>query len=335
MTPILDNAQLGTDLDCQGLTILNILHMYPVPPGLVDKNDPTLYDPRTPPAASIYDVHVSSSAGIGQSKFLFNGPVPSPWLGTADGQAAQGNLAERVANKGVSNGYAAVDATGKIPSAHFSPTASPGTVNHVGLVMPPQFQVTSPIISHGVLGVTWNNAPDQSWFGVFGSVGLGLAPAPDFKTGQLPIGLIPSLDAGKFTTGRFRPELLPPGRTVTDPGAMGDARDYIGRDLEWHSFDASISYQPAAPKPSIVLASWNDTEGVIRITSFLKDSSLFFRVSNPRGAGVFLMPFIPVLSGTSITMNVTDGYLVEAYAAKAGYNNSGTSSYIVAIPTST
>ena len=345
MTPILDNAQLGTDLDCQNMDILNVRFMTPVPPGLVDNTDPVWYDRRVPPFASVTNESVSDAAGIQQGKFLFNGPVPASWLGTGTTQAAPGNLVERVAHKGAPNGYAALDSTGKVPSAHFSPTANPGTVSSVGLVMPSElFSVAgSPITTSGTFLVNFNRAQDQTWFGVNGPVGLDPTLKPSFLPGQLPLGLVPSLSAAKFTTGPFSVDQLPvaagmgsghSGGILPDTGATGDLHDYIGRDMQWHAFDGSIPYQPRCSMPGIVLGAWDDTSGLVRISISQKDASLFYRVSNPESIGVAVLPFILVPEG-NIAVSVPNNFYVEAYSAKSGYNNSNIASYTVAIPTST
>ena len=305
--------------------------MLPVPPGLVDIKDPALYDPRTPPAASIFDVHVADLAAIQQSKLALTGSMPPSFLGTASGQAAPGNLSEIASNKGAPNGYAALDTTGKVFSSHFSPTANPGTVSSLAMSMPHELFTLagSPVTTNGTFAVSFVAAPDGSWFGVNGISDFSGHPVPAFLTMQLPVALVPSLPASKFTTGVFPVEQLPvaagmgtghaPG-ILPDPGGTGDPRDYIGRDLQWHKFDGSLPYQPRAKSPNIVLAEWSDTQGFIRITTAQKNVSLFYRVSNPLLLGTVISPFIAAPGDIAFWAN--NGFFVEAYAARAGYNNS-------------
>ena len=164
MTPILEEAALGSDLDCQNFDLRNIGHMYPVPVGLVDKNDPTLYDPRVPPFASVTNDSVSPVAEISQSKLNLNDVIPPAWLAT-DG-AAKGSSSEFRSRKGTPNGYAALDAAGKLLSSNVTAGAGLGTVTSVALLLPPELAETPPITDSGAFSPQWNDVPDGSWFGV-------------------------------------------------------------------------------------------------------------------------------------------------------------------------
>src|SRR5215467_13902418 len=213
-------------------------------------------DKRNVPDNSVTDDSVSPTAGIQQSKINFISPVPAQMLGTNPGQAAPGNTIEKTARKGVNSGYAGLDSSGKVLASKL-PALGPGagTVTDVKLQMPPQFSVS------GLFAVAWQNAPDNSWFGVNGPVGLGGLLVPSFITNQIPPSLVPSLSGSKFTTGVFDVEQLPPmvgmgvGHTkglVTDPGqGEGNVTDYLGRDAKWRSVNRNIAYQPQLPTPDI------------------------------------------------------------------------------------
>ena len=342
MIPILENAVLGTDLDCQNLDLLNIARMTPVPADLVDIDDPRLYDPRVPFPASVTDESVAATAGIQQSKLSLNGVIPFVWRGYTSDRAAPGDGAEYVAHKGAAGGYAALDSSGRVPSAHLTTTASTGTVSSVDLSLPPQLSllVEAPITDLGTFTVSWNSAPDQSWFGVNGAVDLSSSLSPSFQTGQIPAGLVPAFSATKFTSGTFALAQLPVAAMgtghargiVPDPGATGGMRDYLGRDMKWHKFDGSIPYQPRAAMPAITLMSWNATQGIVKISSSSSKFLLFYRVTDVSHPEIINLPFTPVFPGNSITVNVPNGFFVEAYAARDGYNNSSIASYTVVTP---
>ena len=232
MTPIKENAALGTDLDCGGNDIRNVGHMFPVPAGLVSIDDPRLSGPRTLPNASVFDQHVSDSAAIAQSKLNFNGLIPAAWLssGSSDVWAAPGNLAERIANKGVASGYAPLTSVGILPAANVTPTGNPGTVNFIAIVMPPELSVAAVLAgSVYTFTTTWASVPDGSWFGVNGLTSLDGKLKPQFLTGKLPIGLIPPLAATKFTTGVFDTDQLPVATPIGAghaPGIVPDPGGY-------------------------------------------------------------------------------------------------------------
>jgi hypothetical protein len=346
MTPILEEAALESDLDCQNLDLQNIGHFYPVPDGLVDKNDPTLYDPRVPPFASVTNDSVSPAAEISQSKLNLNDVIPPEWLtdGTAiiSGQkvAAKGSSAEFRSRKGAPNGYAALDAAGKIPLSNVAAGAGLGTVTSVAFLLPPELTATPPITDSGVFSPQWNDVPDGSWFGVHG-VGLDGVLKPSFKVERMPPGIMPPLDASKFTSGVFPPEFLPvaigigtgnaPG-AVPDPGEMGEPTDYLGRDMQWHQFQVDVEYQPTCPKPVITLDTWSKTEVLVTVRSPLRDSAMFISINgNPYKQGQVKYHGV-VTDDVHDTISVKDFDIITAYAAKAGYNNSDIAIWQVITP---
>lgn len=320
MTPVLQDNILQSDLECQEKVIRNVRYLLPVPDGLVGKDDPRLYDPRVPPAGSVRNEHVSSAAQINQSKVALDDVIPAPWLGTGSHQAAPGHLVERAANKGVPGGYAVVDESGQVSSAQITTGAGSGSVSSVGLKMPSLFDVAgSPITGSGDFTVTWKDAPDNSWLG-------SSEMLPAFLTEQIPSHLIPPLAAAKFTSGLFALERL--SGMVTDPGAVGDPVEYMGRDQQWHHFDSGLPYQPTVKEPQIVLASSDgEGNGIVTIgNNTLKNAVLFCRISDPGLVGL-ADPFQEIEDGAVFT--VPNHFLVEAYSAKEGYNNSKIASYTV------
>jgi hypothetical protein len=337
MIPILEDAILGSDLDCQNFTLSNIRTIYPIPPGLVAINDPRLDDPRVPPAASLTNEHFSATAEIDQFKLNLNAVIPGAWLGTGISQAAPGNLSERLSNKGAANGYAPVDADMKLPATSVAPGASLGTVNSVQIFLPPEFTHTPEVIeTSGTFATSWAAAPDNSYLGIYGFIDLGGTLLPSFVTSQMPSEVIPSFDASKFTSGVFPLSCLPvatsmgaghaPGLLPT-PGELGDPNEYLGRDMEWHHFNADKNYQPTLASPSITLGTWSGESATVNISA-VKGSVLFYRLASSASAS-FVMA-----TGISVALSVPNGDFVEAYAAKTGYNNSRISTYIVVTPLS-
>ena len=61
MTPIVEDAQLSTDLDCQWNTLQRIRNFHPVPGNLVHIDDPRLSDPRYMLDGSVINESVSPS----------------------------------------------------------------------------------------------------------------------------------------------------------------------------------------------------------------------------------------------------------------------------------
>lgn len=335
MIPVLEDAVLGSLLDCQNFDLLNVGLMIPVPTGLVNLNDPTLNDPRVPPLASVRDEHVSISAAIDQSKLSFDAEIPLDWLGTGSTQAATGDLVERLSKKGVPNGYAAVGSTLKLSATNVTTGVGSGTASAVAFNFPSL--LTNPgdtITTAGTNAVSWANAPNGSYLGVNGPDGLTSNYVPAFITGQLPPEIIPDIDATKFSTGTFAVETLPVASGINQgiapaPGEIGDPHDYLGRDMEWHTFSADISYQPVAPKPVITLDSWTRDEVFITVRSTLLRSSVFIRINTgPWKIGQIKKGETDVHD----TVSVHDGDIIWGYTAKAGYNNSQFSTWKVKTP---
>lgn len=335
MIPILENAVLGSDLECDQKTLLNVNALDPVPSQLVAIDDPRLTDQRTPTANSVTNDSVADTAAIDQSKLSLNGSIPIAWLGAAATQAAQGDLVQFIAQKGVATGYCGLDANGKVLVGNL-PTTGPqaGTVTSVEMMLPGEFSLLgSPITSNGTFAASWVNVPDNSWFGV-------MTGKVEFLTEQIPLSLIPSLDGSKFGSGVFSVSMLPSAigmgvnhaiGIVPDPGdgSKGQATDYLGRDMEYHHFDMDKSYQPTVPDVVIALGSYiNETEAYVTIRSKLLGSSLFYALP---GYPSFVLV---VTSDTDvhITIKMTVGDGVKAYAAKAGYNNSPVAVYVVPPP---
>lgn len=343
MTPILENAMLGSDLDCQGKDILNIRHLYPVPEGLLDESFLDFGHNLPVLDGSVTNDHVAATAKIAQSKLDLSGEVPGFWLSSTGHTpvtvAARGNLSEYVANKGAANGYAGLDSVGRLLPANVTPGAQPGTVNTVRVAVPPEMQLagSDTITTSGTFDMQWGSVPDNSYLGVHGDDDFSGNPRPRFLADALPVGVVPDLSAIKFTSGTFALELLPRAvgmglghatGTVTDPGETGQATDYIGRDMKWHRFSGGKAYQPVLKKPTIVLASWTLDDAKVTIRT-LVGSFLFYRVT--AGTPAILPDFIRAPSD-HVTLTLHNTNYVEAYAAKAGYNNSEISEYVVLTP---
>jgi hypothetical protein len=321
MHPLLENAELTTDLDCQFYDLLNVGALIPVPPPLVSTDDPRLSDARNPLPESVTDASVSDIAGIVQSKLDLNGSIPPDWLGTTSDTAAQGNLAEYLFNKAYPNGYASLDGTGKIPAAQLPLGIGTGTVTSIGLTMPTQFAVTgSPVTASGVIAVNWTNITGSSWFGNSSATSL----PPTFNTGLLPVSLMPSLDASKVTSGVLDPARLPvavgvgathmPG-AAPDPGVTGNVFDYLARDMTYKPIPSfGPGYQPVVPSPQLEISTGPEPYIVSIISTQLDGVSLFYSVNNPNAG------FLPVPDTGEIILYT--GQVVYAYGAKAGYTNS-------------
>lgn len=347
MIPIVEDSSLGSDLDCQFKDLLKILHFYPTPQGLVQLTDPRLSDPRAILDGSVTDESVSPHAAIVQSKLNLNGVMPPNWFTPPDPDidapnpehyAAQGDLAEILIRKGAPNGYAAVDGNLRLLPENVTPGPGLGTVSEVLFSFPQQF-IVSNIASAGSTTIAWRPVPDNCWFGINGDTGLGIGAGPgitgmdpQFYVEQLPMELIPGIDAAKFTTGLCNPETLPIARfgedhcsgIVPDPGLQGDPNDYLGRDIDWHHFLSGPPYQPQVHMPSIELVEIHGTTATVTIRSPEPGSILFWRGGRPNYAEA-----PPSGPDIHITVIVPRGILVEAYAAKQGYNNSDVASYTV------
>jgi hypothetical protein len=356
MTPRIENAALAWHLDCNNFVLRNVNKIQTK--GLLHDDDPRLRDARNMLPGSVYDLHVASVAfssitdppGIEQGKLNLNGQIPGAWLYAGvgdpfDPKAARGDVAERLSRKGAANGYTPLDATLRIPAAYVTPGANLGTVNTVILSQVPELKVTDPTItSSGTFAVTWNNAPAISWYGVY-TMTAGPALASSFVTLPIPLELIPSLDATKFTSGLFSLSQLPKasgmgdGHSIgvtPDPAKEGDPNEYLGRDMQWHHFDSAITYQPTAPAPNIFLLSVKGENASVTIRSPLAGSKLFYRLNGVSFEEVHPSLASSLLSDATTDISVTidglvNGDVVEAYAAKDGYNNSDITLYKVEI----
>jgi hypothetical protein len=333
MIPILENAVLGSDLECDNKTLLNVAALDPVPAGMVGTDDPRLIDQRTPTPNSVTNDSVADTAAIDQSKLSLDGIIPPSWLGVTATQAAQGNLAEFLSHKESANGYCGLDANGKVLVGRL-PTTGPqsGTVTHVELMLPEQFSLSgSPITTSGTFAASWVNVANDTWFGVWNG-------KPEFISEQIPLGMIPSLDGNKFGSGEFPVAMLPIANgmglmhsigLVPDPGdgSKGMDGDYLGRDMSWRHFDMDTSYQPMLPDVLITVNSYiNLTEAYVTVRSKTAGSSLFYDT----GAGFVMVDTTD--TDIHITFKATVGDKIKGYSAKAGYNNSDIAVLIVPPP---
>jgi len=337
MTPIVEDSILGSSLDCSGFQILNPGNVEPVPPPAVSTDDPSMTGARAVLNGSVTDLSVNAVAAIAQAKLNLTGAIPAAWLGTGPGQAAQGNLAELVSRKGQPNGYASLDSNGRLPSSAVAAGGAAGTVSQIGLQMPKEFSVAnSPLKVAGTLAVTFSPAPATSWFGADTDISVtspgGLFPS--FKTTDIPLPLIPNLDGSKFGSGVFPVSMLPVAvgvgsashakGLVPDPGDKGDSNNYLGRDMQWRSFGQVLTYQPTCASPLISMGPPAPSPGSYHVNvSTVKGNLLFYRVNG----GAFAEAAVFNLN---LILQLND--FVEAYAAKAGWNNSSISSLTVLTP---
>lgn len=372
MTPILENAELSTDLDCQNFDIRNVGALEPVPDGLVAIDDPRLTTGRPPADGSVTNDSVNATAAIDQSKLNLNGPVPAPWL--TDGlvfisdtmEAARGSKAEFLSRKGVPNGYAALGSDGKIPAGHFTPGDAIGALTSIGMTVKVPLHVhPAQITSSGTFVLTWDHPSTQAWFGSDGTVDFQHHEFvfPFFVTHAFEPGMF-SLPCSKFTGGifpyrRFPVALgmgvppVPPSTSrkgyVPDPGTTGPNM-YLGRDMLWHHFvvnDPNLAHQPNVPDVTIVLDWWEKHEPTdddpslvkahVTIRSMLKDAHLFYRVIpqhiiHPDDFQEALYDDTP--GDAHITIEVSEFETIEAYAAKQGYTNSDIETWTVFTPIS-
>lgn len=338
MTPIIEDAILSTDLNCDFHDLLNVRNLIPTPPGLVGSDDPRLTDARAPLPGSVVDASCAANAGIVQSKLALNGQIPASWLGTTATTAAPGNLAEYLTHKNQPLGYCGLDGGAKVPAAQLPGTVGTGTVTSVGLAMPPQFVVSgSPVTQSGTLSAVWATAADLSWFGNM----EGAAGPPKFYNTPFPMALIPDLDASIVASGMLAPARIPiavglgPGHApgaVPDPGGAvippGDSplpgggpdpnavqlSDYLARDMTYKPLPLiGPVYQPVCPAPLLAIGS--GPPYFVTVTSGLNGASLFYSVDDPT------VGFTPITSGGQVQIN--SGQSVYAYCSKVGYTNSG------------
>jgi len=329
MTPLLENAELVTDLDCNWFDLLNVGGIIPVPGGLVTTDDPRLTDARNPKPGSVVDGSVAATAAILQSKLNLNGLIPTAWLGSTSTTAARGDLSEYLARKAQPNGYASLDGTGKVPVAQLPVGAGAGTITSIGLTMPAQFLVTgSPVTVTGTLAVAWANVPAVSWLGN----ASGSPAVPVFSSAALPVSLIPGLPTNKIVSGVFTPDKLPPAVGVggshsagaaPDPGATGSPFDYLARDMTYRPIPVfGPGYQPQVPDP-VVSITGTISPYSVSVTETLDGAALFYSIDNPNGG------FQPVPDTGSF--NLYASHVAYVYAAMTGYTNSNVIS--IAAPT--
>lgn len=338
MIDLLENAKMVTALDCQNHLLLNVAEITPSPTinlGVVTTSDRRLDDKRSVPAGSVTNASVAATAGIVQSKLSLNGNIPVAWLGTDSDQAAQGDLVQLKSQKDQLNGFCGLDSNGRVDVSKLPATGpQTGTVTSVSLSGLGVFGLEggSPIITSGTLILGWGSVPDNSWLGVDNTV------TPVFVTGEMPVSLIPDLDATKFTSGVFPQSMLPVAKPmggghsagiVPEPGPQSsgaDATDYLARDMTYKMFSVA-AYRPQVPNVNIALLSppsSGSASSQVVVRSFLPGSSLFYRINSNT-----FMEFVGVLgsSDPNFTVTLTVGDRIDAYAAKAGYNNSLISSY--------
>lgn len=345
MIPRLQNAKLVTDLDFNGFNLKNAGQFLPVPPALLDINDARLSDARQILDGTVTDDSVAPTAGIHQFKLDLDGDIPAGWLGTGEDQAAKGSDAELVANKGAVNGYAGLDASGKVSSSDLPSTGpASGKVTEVFIALPKELDPSiDKITGSGTFGVTWADAPDNSWFGVNGPVGFEpVAGRPSFVTKQLPLNLVPDLSAAKFVSGEFPVEQLPvvaglgvghARGILPDPGdwtTEGRPSDYLGRDGKWREIVTEIPYQPRLPDVQLTFLGWS--KGLARIQVFCPKagSTTFFQATNIHA----LPPLIDPLEETPnpSVLTLAPELTLQAFASKAGWNNSNMATFLVPSP---
>jgi hypothetical protein len=121
----LNNAILTSDLDAAGHKIVNLPNDQPMPPPV-----------------------------LGAS-------IPPTWLGTTATTAAQGNLAEFLSHKGVADGYASLDSSGKLLSSQLPALAGTGTVTSVSVATANGVSgtVTAPTITPAITIILGNIVP--------------------------------------------------------------------------------------------------------------------------------------------------------------------------------
>lgn len=339
MTPVIDNAELGGTLDCQGFILRNVRDFIPVPPPLLDINSPILSGPRPVPDGSVTDYHVNANAEIDQSKLNFNGVMPSYWLGAAPKTAARGDQAQMISQKGLPNGYAPLDSSGFVSAARLSPSANPGTVNYVGIQVPPGMLVTgSPVTASGTITLSWAPQPSGSYFGLNGYRDVASAMNPSFITDPIPTELVPGIEGEKFVSGVFPVERLPvmvgagaanASGLVPDPGEYGAGHetDYLGRDGQWHPMAPDVVTEPTCAGVQFTRNFKTGDVFNVTVRAMQKGSVLLYRVNDSNWKHV--EPHPTTIDENSIDLEVKRDDVIFAYSARAGYNNSDLQTYRV------
>jgi len=324
MIPIIEDAVLGTDLDAQFHSLLNVKSFDPVPPNLVTSDDLRLNDVREPLPGSVVNASVAADAAIDQSKINFNGMIPGTWLGSTFGTAAPGDLAEYISNKNVPGGYAGLDSTGKIPVATLPDSVGLATVTSVGITLPPQMVLlpgsTNPITGSGTFKIGWLPMSDAAWFGALA------AGAPDYQYGPIPVALVPNLNTAQVTSGIFDTDRLPlahgvggthaPGM-VKDPGTTGLATDYFGRDCNWHAAPVvAAGYQPVIPALTLTKAA-DGTDFKVTATTTVADVTYFYSFTDPA-----VTPAFHEFTNGNYIIVAPGNPNVWVYASRVGWSNS-------------
>lgn len=333
MKRAIDNGELVTDLDCHGFHIKGLIAFTPPPPNLVATDDPRLSDSRPILDGSVTDDSVADDAAIKQFKLSLNGDLPLNYLGV--NQAAQGDLVQPLTGKDAANGYVSLGVDSKLPSGS-TPTAGTGTLHQVDIELPIGELTTVPdtATSVNVFTGVWAAQAGKSFFGNFS----GAAAPPTFEERIFPVDLIPGFDASRITSGTFTVDQVPvaigvgtghspgltplPGSTLTDSTAQPD--DYLGRDMIYHPMKPVVNYQPTLPAPSITVQSYSKASAYINITLNVTattaggENILFYALGSNAFTEVSTLPLL-----------VPIGTVVQAYAAKVGFNNSEISTYTV------
>jgi hypothetical protein len=323
MTPVIEDSVLGTDLDAQFHSLLNVKSLDPVPLNLATSDDTRLTDVREPIPGSVVNASVAPDAAIDQSKLNLNGSIPTAWLGTTAGTAAPGDLAEYISNKNQPGGYVGLDSTGQIPTSALPDGAGLATVTSIGISLPPELillpPVVNPITGSGVFKIGWLPMGGAAWFG---------APTggpPGYQSAPIPLSLVPNLNAGQVTSGQFPPERMTvaiygagsaPG-AVPDPGGTGgDPTDYLARNMTFRAAPiVAVGYQPQLPDPTFSKQADGSSNTKVFAGSTVGDVVFFYSVtSNSTGFAEFPNP------GYVTVPNSSTG--VWIYSSRVGWNNS-------------
>jgi hypothetical protein len=320
MIRALENAELVSDLDCDGFEIKNPGELHA--DNLVSSDDPRLNDPRVPPAASVTNEHVNRDAAIAQSKLNLNDALPLNFLAPDILHAARGDLTEYLSRKGTPGGYAGLDSGRKIPAASI-PISGTGTLVDLLISLPGQFSLSPSRVTDGsvTMAATWAASPSQSFFGN----NTGTARQPQFAP-LIPVSLVPPLPAGKFVSGVFSLARLPTAigtgtghatGLVTDPGLDGQPDDYLARDMTYKPMRSEIDYQPKVSSPSIALLGYDGSgDPVVDVNSPTPGGVCFYRHDLSPGS---------LYSEVSGPVSVQG--TVRAYAVKTGYTQSDMAIY--------
>ncbi len=339
MLRALDNGKLTTDLDAAFFRIRNLGTISPPPSNLITTDDPRLSDARAPIDGSVTNFSVADNAGIQQGKLSLSGDLPLNFLGTTILTAAQGDLVQPISEKDQPNGYSSLNVDGKMPSGS-TPTSGTGTLHEIDFAFP----IGEVTIESEMAGFApdwtftgfWAAQDAGAWFGNFS----GSTAKPTFDARVFTIALIPGFDASRITSGTFEIDRLPiaagvgvghsagllpdPGNTATDSTAQ--PTDYVGRNMEYHAMKPVVSYQPMLSAPSITIQSYLGTNAYVNITQSVAGSNLFYAVGNNAFTEIFAV---------NLPLSVQVGDVVQAYAAKIGYNNSEITVYTIPpVPTS-